>query len=256
MVASFPSANSGPCEGYGGQPQDLTVVGDSVFFSACDKAHGQELWRSDGTETGTSLVKDIAPGATSSHLYDLVDVGGTLMFDASDPTNGDELWRSDGSDTGTSLVKDIAPGAAGSYPSNLVDVGGILMFIADDGTHGDELWRSDGTEAGTLLVKDIVAGVRTPFPVNIPFYDFSFTPVSDSLYFLALDPRYGKELWMSDGSEAGTTLVQDLFPELEARHRESLPTWMESPLRSHGAVDRTRALESEHRLRGHDRGSP
>ena len=211
-IASFNSSHSDACDGFWGQPQDLTVVGDSLFFSACDKAHGQELWRSDGTETGTYLVKDIAPGTALSHLYDFTDVGGTLMFDASDPANGDELWRSDGTEAGTHLVKDIAPGADASFPSNLVNVGGTLMFIADDGMHGDELWKSDGTEAGTLLVKDILVGKSTPFPNVVPFYDFLFTTVGDSLYFLALDPGSGKELWMSDGSDAGTAIVQDLFP--------------------------------------------
>ena len=145
------------------------------------------------------------------------------MFEASDPTNGDELWRSDGTETGTSMVKDIAPGAASSFPSNLANVDGSLIFIADDGAHGDELWKSDGTAAGTVLVKDIVAGNRTPFPINIPFYDFSFTPVGDSLYFLALDPASGKELWTSDGSDAGTTIVQDLFPGARGSARGSSP---------------------------------
>ena len=195
-----------------GQPQYLTVVEDTLFFLACDKAHGQEPWRSDGTGAGTSLLKDIAPGATTSRVYELSEVGGTLMFDVLTRRTAMSSGAATARRIGTHLVKDIAPGKSGSFPSNLVDVGGTLMFIADDGTHGDELWKSDGTVAGTVLVKDIVAGKRTPFPVDIPFYDFSFTPVGDSLYFLALDPASGKELWTSDGSDAGTTIVQDLFP--------------------------------------------
>ena len=53
--------------GSGGSfPRELTKVGDTLMFAAKDDIHGVELWRSDGTETGTTLVKDINPGTGSS----------------------------------------------------------------------------------------------------------------------------------------------------------------------------------------------
>ena len=39
------------------------MVGDTLFFAANDGVHGTELWKSDGTEAGTVLVKDINPGS-------------------------------------------------------------------------------------------------------------------------------------------------------------------------------------------------
>src|SRR3954451_1087386 len=42
-------------------PQSLTVVGNRVFFTADDGVHDRELWVSDGTTTGTHMVKDILP---------------------------------------------------------------------------------------------------------------------------------------------------------------------------------------------------
>ncbi|MBA2255009.1 MAG: hypothetical protein H0W07_07850, partial [Chloroflexi bacterium] len=54
---------------------------------------GRELWKSDGTATGTKRVADVNPGSASSIPNDLVNVGGTLFFEASDGTSGYELWK-------------------------------------------------------------------------------------------------------------------------------------------------------------------
>src|SRR5579885_216210 len=46
----------------GSDPRSVTTVGGTLFFVANDASHGAELWKSDGTSTGTTLVKDIHPG--------------------------------------------------------------------------------------------------------------------------------------------------------------------------------------------------
>ncbi len=122
-------------------PQFLTNVNGTLFFRAYDAAHGLELWKSDGTEAGTVLVKDIVPGTDHSSPYELTDVNGTLFFLAYDAAHGHELWKSDGTEAGTVLVKDIVPGTASSYPYSLTDVNGTLFFIANDGTGNSHLWK-------------------------------------------------------------------------------------------------------------------
>ena len=75
---------------------------------AGDSALHRPLWKSDGTEAGTVLVKDIDPDdATSIGPSCLTGVGRTLFFTADDGIHGRELWKSDGTEAGTVLVKDI-----------------------------------------------------------------------------------------------------------------------------------------------------
>ena len=44
------------------------LVAGSLFFTTDDGTSGVELWKSDGTASGTKLVKDIFPGPASSFL--------------------------------------------------------------------------------------------------------------------------------------------------------------------------------------------
>ncbi len=53
-----------------------------LFFSAQESAFGYELWRTDGTTTGTKRVLDIYTGSTSSSPQYLTNAGGTLFFAA------------------------------------------------------------------------------------------------------------------------------------------------------------------------------
>ena len=67
-----------------------------MFFVADNGINGFELWKSDGTASGTMMVKDIYSGSDYNPPYDLTVVGNTLFFSADDGTNGRELWKSDG----------------------------------------------------------------------------------------------------------------------------------------------------------------
>jgi len=181
--------------------------GGLAFFVADDGVSGEELWVSDGTEAGTSMVADIRPGPPASQPMYLTDLGGTLLFAADDGAHGIELWRSDGTKPGTRMVRDIFPGAGSSYPHDLAGMGGRLYFAADDGVDGSELWASDGTEAGTVRLADLYPGPRPAFPRAI-------VPVGDRIVFSAIMETsplsLNSVLAFSDGTEVGTQLMPDM----------------------------------------------
>ena len=91
---------------------ETAAFNGTFYFSAYTPESGHGLWRSDGTESGTWLVKDVNQGKTltaSEHL---------LYFVA----NGGELWATDGSTNGTYLVKDV--GQQNFNIINMIDVKG------------------------------------------------------------------------------------------------------------------------------------
>ncbi len=188
-------------------PANATFVemGGTVYFQVSDGIHGTELWRSDGTETGTRLVRDICPGACSSWIVRLTVHGSTLYFGADDGAHGRELWKSDGTEDGTVLVKELVPGLNGSVPSDMFELGGDLYFTASEQATGRELWTTDGTEAGTVLVQDLSAGPSSSSP--------RFLGRVDSTVFLsAMDAAHGLELWKLSGPLPVLSLVKDIQP--------------------------------------------
>jgi ELWxxDGT repeat protein len=151
---------------------------------------------SDGSASGTQLVKDINPGVAGSSITDLTASNGILYFSAQSPLRGRQLWRSDGTDAGTYIVKVINP-TGSAQVSGLIDVNGLIFFRATDGVHGVELFRTDGTPAGTYMLKDINLGLT------------GFSSVNGKLFFVAYanENLFGRYIWMSDGTSAGTVQV-------------------------------------------------
>ncbi|MGE4294764.1 MAG: ELWxxDGT repeat protein [Campylobacterales bacterium] len=206
------------CGGGGsGGGDNLDSAGDNVsnqprqlFFSAYD-ANGSELWVSDGTEAGTRMVKDINPGSASSAPYVLAAIGETIYFTADDGTHSRELWKSDGTEAGTVMVKDTCSNNCESYLSSPLAFNNKLYFSAFDGIHGRELWVSDGTAEGTKMVKNI--NTTTGCEGECGSNPDDLTVANGVLYFTAITGLATKrELWKSDGTEAGTVMVKDIHP--------------------------------------------
>ncbi len=248
----------------GSDPHDF-VDQQGVALFAATSAHGTELWRSDGTASGTWMVEDLRPGARSSAPRDfnvaadgrayflalvrddrlelwctdgtadgtllLLDptadaftrssseptpLGSTCLFTRTDADHGRELWITDGTVPGTRLLVDLRPGFLGSEPRDLVAGTNHVWFHADIGSWR-QLWRTDGTAAGTVQLTDVQIGIDPE----------RMTAVPDGRLFFSGNDRGthdGRELYVSDGTRAGTRLVVDLGgPSRRSTPRNLLP---------------------------------
>ncbi len=129
-----------------------------LFFAAKNGDYGIELWKSDGTDAGTVMVKDLMAGVNfSSRPGDFVELNNTLYFAAYAIDNSRNLWKSDGTEEGTVMVKSFGPD---ELQSGGIEVrnGIMLLTIGKGGEEGFdyELWRSDGTTEGTYFLGDIL----------------------------------------------------------------------------------------------------
>lgn len=223
-----------PAEGtfWNDPPGAFTAVGSLVYFSADDGVHGTELWRTDGTTAGTTMVKDIATGTynsfdgprpDSSWPSGIVPFAGGILFSADDGVNGAELWKSDGTASGTVLVKDLVPGSTknpsfpswgkprypnSGYPNSITPFKDSFYFLAN---RGDQLWKTDGTTAGTVLVKD-VDGAGNGSGGSGSYG--ALAVINGALLFGAASRATGEGTWTSDGSAAGTVRMRDVAPRV------------------------------------------
>ena len=180
-------------------------VADRLVLTAWEGTPCTEgLLVSDGTEQGTERV----PGVGPSFLFQKRAPGGAVLFNGTDAGGDSELWRTNGTVAGTVRVTDINP-TSGSNPKLLGASTTAVYFSAWDGVTGGELWRTDGTAEGTALVRDIQPGPGSGIWLN---YLPNGMALGDELFFVADDGVHGRELWVTDGTEAGTEMLCDVNP--------------------------------------------
>ncbi|HKX45251.1 MAG TPA: ELWxxDGT repeat protein, partial [Planctomycetota bacterium] len=160
----------------GSAPEDLTRVGDALFFTA-DGGTGRELWRTDGTPSGTVLAAALPGSAAPTKL---VALGDRLCF-----VHGDSLYVYE-QGAATLLHTASAPGIG-----TVRAVGSRRVFFRGGGLDdsGSEVWSSDGTPAGTQRFDDFLPGGLGSSPDEFVLSDGSLFVVATQ-YFSA-----GRELF-------------------------------------------------------------
>ena len=164
-------------------------------------SYGQELWVTDGTEPGTTLLFDINPNG-DSHPFGFVEFDGYQYFTAYDGSVN-AIWRTDGSTTGTIKLKDLAISSPSFSHFHVFN--NMLLMAINDSTYGKEVFTFSPSDSSLTLLKDINAGNPGSNPVFLANFNNDF-------YFTASDNISGAELWKTDGSESGTVLLKDINP--------------------------------------------
>ncbi|WP_442506616.1 ELWxxDGT repeat protein [Novipirellula sp. SH528] len=230
------SVNGGTTKVTLGATRQRTVMpwNNIAYFAGYDPAHGDELWRTDGTVGGTYLLKDLLPGPESSYPGGGVatsgvstqdqgtgsDIESKLIFGAHVSTNSYQLWSTDGTSAGTkaltSVFEDDGLGNVNALaPISLVALGDKVLFEGYSPGAGRELWVSSGTVAGTGLLADLRPGVtpdpNDPFAGNVFVNMREMTSVGELAFFRTTDPVHGSELWVTDGTTAGSRLAVDIM---------------------------------------------
>lgn len=127
----------------------------SIFFTADNGTNGVELYKTDGTENGTVLVKDINPSGNGAGYFYIYTQSG-LVFDGDNGIDGLEPWMSDGTGTGTSEISNVNP-AGNADPEFFFIWNSDLYFSADNGNGGVNNYRD--------LYK--LQGPFSPLPVTL-----------------------------------------------------------------------------------------
>ncbi len=181
----------------GDLPRDFTAAGTSAFFTAGGSTRIRELWVSDGSRSGTRLVRHFP----SDGVGPLAGAGSKLIFGASSPGSGYEPWVSDGTEAGTQVLRELVPGDAGADRIAMLAFPGAVPRVLFSATVGDhhELWVTDGSPAGTSSLASLSGELNSAGGPPVV--------LAGRLVFKVFRSNVSAEVWSTDGTPSGTQMI-------------------------------------------------
>lgn len=183
-------------------PGQIVIAGGNGYFAADPSGRADsmgtwnELYRTDGTEAGTRLVKELVAGDEGGNPSNLTALGSTLYFQTSSPSLAAGLWQTDGTDAGTVAV----PLSAGRFSAQILGIhaGELIVVAAAGETNPSQVERS---------VWAVRPGAAPRRVATVPVgYGNSFSLLSSGriVFERFYADRSGSELWATgvDGAEA------------------------------------------------------
>lgn len=198
---------------------DRPVDGRFYFFTRTQ--HGVELWQTDGRPHGASAVVDLGGRQLARPLM----AGRRLFFLASErpwpagchggdpPPACDEpvswgLWVSDGTAGGTRRLRAVGEALPGYLPAAIHGArgDGVFFSILEETVPRTVLYITNGTAGGTVQLAEYRTGAGL-------FGSPLFVELGGRHYFIAHSAAASSELWVSDGTLAGTRPITDFDVE-------------------------------------------
>ncbi|PPK84631.1 putative secreted protein (Por secretion system target) [Neolewinella xylanilytica] len=183
--------------GFDGYALGQIVAADGYYYFLADRPDvGTELWRTDGSPSGTLLLADFYPGPSSPEYSEPVPIANGIILTAIHPEYGEEVFMVENGSESIELLIDVNTEETGSSPWPQAVVNGRLLFRATTPCTGFELFATQGSAATTGLVADLEAGRESSHPtISTILGDTAFVNVSNFQ-----DAR----LYGSDGTPEGT----------------------------------------------------
>ncbi len=218
----------------GGSMTNLTSIGTNVYYTDYSITDSERLWKSANGAAPT-IVKNLRPANAMPEK--ITNLNGTVYFTANTESTGTELYKSTGTSTGTVLVKDHTTSPNASVSSTFTDFANIgTTYYFGINNKAMKLTGTTWTTLGTMsFYNPLVNGSALYFtsgrafdfekdkalyktsggaPTLVKNFSEIGKPVffNGKLYFAAADiaGTYGSELWVSDGTAAGTVMVKDI----------------------------------------------
>ncbi len=174
-------------------PQNLVAHNQSIFFIANSGTNGYELWQSNGSKSGTVMIKDLSEHQTIYDVKNLISIGAKLYFAVRDDS-GWALWKSDATASGTIKIMDFAEGNENiDIFSGLNEE--VYFMVSDENFMNHQLWKSNGTDIGTIFLAQ-VGTLNQELDVS--------DVVKDGILYMNIAAEYEYQIWRTDGTTCGT----------------------------------------------------
>lgn len=172
-----------------GKPEQYCTRGDLYinFSASAIGSSDRRVWRSDGTLASTRSISSVVIGTSG----DLVGVPGMLYFTQS--VRPPQLYASNGAPNSGQLI----PQSELLVPQIIVGSPLANNYVF---SHGDKRLYSTNGAAGLVRLLSFERIGR------------SFCAWNGKVFFNAALPNQGSELWVTDGTPAGTVLFKDILP--------------------------------------------
>jgi trimeric autotransporter adhesin len=182
---------------YGGSDA-MATLNKELIFVADDGQPGKRLYKSDGSTSGTSVLKDLtsAPRLLLSRNDFVYFV--TSYYDSTVLVNN--IYRTNGKKNGTTKLLETRQWKYEIFTYEVSQDGTVYYKVRKDWESAYELWRTDGTLQGTYLLMTNVSP------------ETNVAVAGNTAYFVAGKDASGYELWNTDGTVEGTKMIKDIFP--------------------------------------------